>query len=677
MYKKILIAILICFLYGHVYAQSIEKKIDSLQILIKNTASDTLKIEYYHELVEIYISNQPNKALKFGHKALALRKKIKYDEGNSYENLFLAHSRADQHRDSLLKYAQLIEQYYVDDERGQLIAHWCYAFYYEELNQQDKVIEEYLKCLDIVRASNDVDLKRNEGPLFNNIANVFKKTEQYEKAMKFYKKALEIEKPEKLNITKANILFNIATMYRKHFNKVDTAQIFLDKAYELYDKLNEVEGIATVLIERAEYRDSRKEFELANSLYFRALEIIENNRFGDNLILIYQSLAEHYLERKEYRRSIKYGEKALQEVNKQGDFKELKDLYLILDKSYTGVKNFRRAHEIRGLSMEFRETTNSTLLLNKVTELQTRFEVEQREIENELLKAETVANKKAIQNTTIAAIASFLALLLIGSWSLIIYRSNRQKQKYNEILKATVANRTFELEQANKNLEQVNYELRTFTYIASHDIKEPIRVISGYAGLIFKQLPDDLKNTLGGYFDTIKRSTSQLYTLIEDFAHYTTMSKHEVVEKQDVDLNVLTLSIVDTLQESIKTYNGEVLISELPTIQSSTSLLFTIFKNLIENGLKYNVSEKPIVRVTYHKKEIYDEIIISDNGIGINEKYYEKIFEMFKRLHSRGAYEGSGIGLAIVKLSIEMLGGIIDVESEEGKGTRFIIRLPR
>jgi tetratricopeptide (TPR) repeat protein len=297
-------------------------------------------------------------------------------------------------------------------------------------------------------------------------------------------------------------------MYRKHFNKVDTAQIFLDKAYELYDKLNEVEGIATVLIERAEYRDSRKEFELANSLYFRALEIIENNRFGDNLILIYQSLAEHYLERKEYRRSIKYGEKALQEVNKQGDFKELKDLYLILDKSYTGVKNFRRAHEIRGLSMEFRETTNSTLLLNKVTELQTRFEVEQREIENELLKAETVANKKAIQNTTIAAIASFLALLLIGSWSLIIYRSNRQKQKYNEILKATVANRTFELEQANKNLEQVNYELRTFTYIASHDIKEPIRVISGYAGLIFKQLPDDLKNTLGGYFDTIKRSTS-------------------------------------------------------------------------------------------------------------------------------------------------------------------------
>ena len=395
------------------------------------------------------------------------------------------------------------------------------------------------------------------------------------------------------------------------------------------------------------------------------------------MVLIYRSLAEHYLERKEYRHSIKYGEKALQEVNKQGDFKELKDLYLILDKSYTGVKNFRRAHEIRGLSMEFRETTNSTLLLNKVTELQTRFEVEQREIENELLKAETVANKKAIQNTTIAAIASFLALLLIGSWSLIIYRSNRQKQKYNEILKATVANRTFELEQANKNLEQVNYELRTFTYIASHDIKEPIRVISGYAGLIFKQLPDDLKNTLGGYFDTIKRSTSQLYTLIEDFAHYTTMSKHEVVEKQDVDLNVLTLSIVDTLQESIKTYNGEVLISELPTIQSSTSLLFTIFKNLIENGLKYNVSEKPIVRIAYHKKEIYDEIIISDNGIGINEKYYEKIFEMFKRLHSRGAYEGSGIGLAIVKLSIEMLGGIIDVESEEGKGTRFIIRLPR
>ena len=93
----------------------------------------------------------------------------------------------------------------------------------------------------------------------------------------------------------------------------------------------------------------------------------------------------------------------------------------------------------------------------------------------------------------------------------------KQLQIFNTQLENTVEERTVELQIANKNLEQANYELRTFNYIASHDIKEPIRVIGGYVGLIRKKLPTDLKENLGEYFDTIKRSTKQLYTLIEDF----------------------------------------------------------------------------------------------------------------------------------------------------------------
>jgi light-regulated signal transduction histidine kinase (bacteriophytochrome) len=116
--------------------------------------------------------------------------------------------------------------------------------------------------------------------------------------------------------------------------------------------------------------------------------------------------------------------------------------------------------------------------------------------------------------------------------------------------------------------------------------------------------------------------------------------------------------------------------TNLPTIQSSNSLLFTALKNLIENGLKYNNSEKPRVNIDYNKTETHHEIIVSDNGIGIDENYHKKIFEMFKRLHNRGAYEGSGIGLAIVKLSIEKLGGTIKLKSEAGEGSRFVISLP-
>jgi light-regulated signal transduction histidine kinase (bacteriophytochrome) len=259
-------------------------------------------------------------------------------------------------------------------------------------------------------------------------------------------------------------------------------------------------------------------------------------------------------------------------------------------------------------------------------------------------------------------------LIIIGIMAFLWYR-NRQGKIVRDYLDNQIYLKT-------KDLEQANYELRTFNYIASHDIKEPIRVIGGYAGLIFKKLPTDLKESLGEYFDTIKRSTLQLYTLIEDFANYTTMSKNETVEKRDVDLNLLTISVVEQLEETVQKYNGRVLIGDLPTIKTGNSLLFTTVKNLIENGLKYNNSEKPTVNITYNQTETHHEIIVSDNGIGIEKIYHEKIFEMFKRLHNRGAYEGSGIGLAIVKLSVEKLGGTISLESEEGKGSRFVIQLP-
>lgn len=268
-------------------------------------------------------------------------------------------------------------------------------------------------------------------------------------------------------------------------------------------------------------------------------------------------------------------------------------------------------------------------------------------------------------------------------WGFFVYRNNLEKKKLNALLEAKVKKRTEELENANKNLEQANYELRTFTYIASHDIKEPIRVISGYAGLIYKKLPTDLKGNLGEYFNTIKRSTKQLYTLIEDFANYTTMSRNETIKKEVVDLNQVTISVIEQLEETLTKYNGQVIVKNLPTIKTGNSLLFTILRNLIENGFKYNNSEKPTVNINYNKTEIteesgqaYHQIIVSDNGIGISKEYHKKIFEMFKRLHNRGAYEGSGIGLAIVKLSVAKLDGTITLKSEVGKGSQFVIMLP-
>jgi signal transduction histidine kinase len=109
-----------------------------------------------------------------------------------------------------------------------------------------------------------------------------------------------------------------------------------------------------------------------------------------------------------------------------------------------------------------------------------------------------------------------------------------------------------------------------------------------------------------------------------------------------------------------------------------------VLKNLIQNKLKFNHSEVPTVEIQYYKTvtakgsgQAHHQITISDNGIGIDKIYHEKIFEMFKRLHNRGAYEGSGIDLAIVKLSVEKLGGTVKLKNKEGKGSRFVINIPQ
>ena len=136
----------------------------------------------------------------------------------------------------------------------------------------------------------------------------------------------------------------------------------------------------------------------------------------------------------------------------------------------------------------------------------------------------------------------------------IIEKQAKALQELNEILEAKLTERTLELQMANDDLEQANYELRTFNYIASHDIKEPIRVIAGYANLAYKKLPVDLQESLREYFDTIKYSTKQLYTLIEDFASYTTISKNEVLETNLVDLNTLLFYVKKNFKETIEKY---------------------------------------------------------------------------------------------------------------------------
>lgn len=258
----------------------------------------------------------------------------------------------------------------------------------------------------------------------------------------------------------------------------------------------------------------------------------------------------------------------------------------------------------------------------------------------------------------------------------IIEQLVMQLRDQNEQLEARVATRTAALSQANEQLSLTNEELEKFTYITSHDIKEPLRNIASFVSLIRRKMGDVHKPELDEYFNYVNISVKQLYTLIEDLRNYTSLSSTQD-SPQALSLNDLVTEVKGTLTTMLADCKGEIEVPDtLPTLVVGKTQLFIILKNLIENGLKYNRSATPKVSIDYSQHNGFHIIGITDNGLGIAPEFQKSIFDMFKRLHTRAEFPGSGMGLAIVQRLAKKQGWQISLRSQPEQGSSFSIWIP-
>ena len=230
-----------------------------------------------------------------------------------------------------------------------------------------------------------------------------------------------------------------------------------------------------------------------------------------------------------------------------------------------------------------------------------------------------------------------------------------------------------QLLQLNQELMRSNSELEQFAYVASHDLREPLRKMQSYTELLAQRCDGKLDAKASKYMASIVNASSRMQELISDLLSYSRVGRGELVV-EPTNLNQVLERVLDTLRVSINKNNAEVTVEQLPTVSAHPRQMEQLFQNLIANAIKFRGEAAPVVEVTAKLQDQW-VICVADNGIGIDPKYTERVFAIFQRLHGRGKYEGTGIGLAICKKIIERHGGKIWVESEPGKGTAFYFTL--
>ncbi len=295
---------------------------------------------------------------------------------------------------------------------------------------------------------------------------------------------------------------------------------------------------------------------------------------------------------------------------------------------------------------------------------------------------ENVKNRSTVwQDVEISAALKFRNSLM----NYVVHKSQRLKE-INLQLEQKIAERTEELvkeisirREAEKSLKATlqeahrsNAELEQFAYVASHDLQEPLRKIQSF-GERLRKSSENLDSRSSDYIERMMNASNRMQLLIQNllsFSRITTMTQ----PFEEIVLNELLDEVLDDLQPFIEEHNAKVEVGKLEIIRGDMSQIHRVFQNLIQNAIKFKKADvDPVITIESYKSEDQLIVVIGDNGIGFDDKYKDKVFGLFERLHGRSEYEGTGLGLAICRKIMERHKGQIRAESELGSGTKMFL----
>lgn len=303
----------------------------------------------------------------------------------------------------------------------------------------------------------------------------------------------------------------------------------------------------------------------------------------------------------------------------------------------------------------------------RIANLSNQYELEKRDAEVEALK-QTEKEKVRFIISLLGGLFLLLGFLIGGYYSL------KKQRSYSRQLNAKtrqIAKQYEDIHQANEKLKNANKELEQFAYLASHDLKAPLRTIGNYASLINRRYATTLDEDGVSFLKFITEAAKHMNTLLEDIFVYSKLGKGEL-ESEEVSLqDKLDLSL-RLLHETVESKKAQIISDPLPVVVGNPTQLYQLIQNLLDNALKFvPEGRSPEITVKATDGGSFYHFQVQDNGIGIPKHKQDEVFTIFKRLHSRDEYKGTGIGLAICKKIVEAHGGNIWIESDGESGTIF------
>ncbi|MDA0578610.1 MAG: ATP-binding protein, partial [Verrucomicrobia bacterium] len=251
----------------------------------------------------------------------------------------------------------------------------------------------------------------------------------------------------------------------------------------------------------------------------------------------------------------------------------------------------------------------------------------------------------------------------------------RRLTQVNESGMRPVAARTAELERALVDLNRSNHDLEQFAYVASHDLQEPLRMVSSYVQLLARRYLGRIDTDADDFIRYAVDGAERMKRLINDLLAYSRLGTHSKPYHR-VDCNQILKAARENLAIAIQEAAAEIESSHLPHVYGDETQLLQLFQNLLGNAVKFRGTAPPRIRFDATREWAHVHITVSDNGIGIDAQHAERIFDIFRRLHAQGEYAGTGIGLAVCRKIVERHGGKIWVTSQSGSGSTFHVTLP-